>query len=340
MKIQCPSCDQRLEIPEELAGQTIECPACNASLVVPAPTAPPPAPTRVEKAAPSGRSKSKKSKLVIASIPCVVVVVLVLVFLSGPRTPDISIHEAAKEGNIEAVEQHLNAGTNPNTEDEFSSETGNMNFSGTPLHVAAGNGQKEIAELLISKGANVNALSKLAVKKMMNSPIGTLGPLDEPFEVKMSALDLAVGNDHKEIVELLIANGAELNGAESGKPTPLMAAIMKNDIEIVELLVNNGANINAEMTLGQTPLRMAISSTKHSPSQNKIARLLIEKGADVNAKTKNGSTLLHVAAGRSDREIVELLINKGLDVNAKVSTYFYGTHPFVCCCFTRPNGNS
>ena len=40
-----------------------------------------------------------------------------------------------------------------------------MNFSGTPLHVAAGNGQKEIAELLISKGANVNALSKLAVKK-------------------------------------------------------------------------------------------------------------------------------------------------------------------------------
>tara|TARA_Y100000766_G_C18708146_1_gene507633 strand:+ start:34 stop:282 length:249 start_codon:yes stop_codon:yes gene_type:complete len=31
MKIQCPSCDQRLEIPEELAGQTIECPACNAS---------------------------------------------------------------------------------------------------------------------------------------------------------------------------------------------------------------------------------------------------------------------------------------------------------------------
>ena len=35
MKIQCPSCDQRLEIPEELAGQTIECPACNASLGAP-----------------------------------------------------------------------------------------------------------------------------------------------------------------------------------------------------------------------------------------------------------------------------------------------------------------
>jgi|TARA_B100001741_G_C16162493_1_gene418620 uncharacterized paraquat-inducible protein A len=35
MKIQCPSCDQSLEIPEELAGQTIECLACNASLGAP-----------------------------------------------------------------------------------------------------------------------------------------------------------------------------------------------------------------------------------------------------------------------------------------------------------------
>ena len=41
MKIPCSSCNQRLEIPEELAGQTIECPACNASLAVPAKAAPP-----------------------------------------------------------------------------------------------------------------------------------------------------------------------------------------------------------------------------------------------------------------------------------------------------------
>ena len=32
MKIPCPSCKQRLEIDEQLAGKTIECPACNANL--------------------------------------------------------------------------------------------------------------------------------------------------------------------------------------------------------------------------------------------------------------------------------------------------------------------
>jgi hypothetical protein len=35
MKIPCSSCNQRLEIPEELAGQTIECPACKGCLAVP-----------------------------------------------------------------------------------------------------------------------------------------------------------------------------------------------------------------------------------------------------------------------------------------------------------------
>ena len=55
MKIPCSSCNQRLEIPEELAGQTIECPACNASLAVPAVEAPPAVAPQVRDAIPSER---------------------------------------------------------------------------------------------------------------------------------------------------------------------------------------------------------------------------------------------------------------------------------------------
>ena len=35
MKIPCPNCNQRLDIPEELAGQNIECPACNEKVNIP-----------------------------------------------------------------------------------------------------------------------------------------------------------------------------------------------------------------------------------------------------------------------------------------------------------------
>ena len=64
------------------------------------------------------------------------------------KAPDISIHGAAGFGNIEAVKQHLAAGTDVNA------KTGG---GGTPLHDAAAEGHKEIAELLIAKGADVNA---------------------------------------------------------------------------------------------------------------------------------------------------------------------------------------
>ena len=67
----------------------------------------------------------------------------------GPKAPDISIIDAAKQGNIEAVKQHIAAGTDVNAKDEDGY---------TPLHVAAWEGHKEIAELLIAKGADVNAI--------------------------------------------------------------------------------------------------------------------------------------------------------------------------------------
>jgi len=70
----------------------------------------------------------------------------------GPQPPDISIHKAASVGNIEAVKQHLTAGTDLNAK-------GGVNGS-TPLHVAAAYGHKEIVELLIDKGADVNAKNK------------------------------------------------------------------------------------------------------------------------------------------------------------------------------------
>jgi len=77
----------------------------------------------------------------------------VLVVGCGPKAPDISIHDAAGEGNIEAVKQHLAAGTDVDVKAEWYDEW-------TPLHYAAYSSQKEVAELLIDKGADVNAKDK------------------------------------------------------------------------------------------------------------------------------------------------------------------------------------
>ena len=67
----------------------------------------------------------------------------------GAKAPDISIHDAAEKGNIEAVKQHIAAGTEVNAKDDA--------LEWTPLFMAAAWGHREVVELFIANGADVNA---------------------------------------------------------------------------------------------------------------------------------------------------------------------------------------
>ncbi len=92
------------------------------------------------------------------------------------KASDISIHDAAGDGNIEAVKQHLAAGVDVNAQ----------NGGGpAPLHLAAWKGHFDAAELLIAADADVNA-------KMDDG--------DTP-------LDLAKG--HPEIADILRKHGGK-----------------------------------------------------------------------------------------------------------------------------------
>ena len=99
------------------------------------------------------------------------------------KAPDISITQAAETGNIEAIKQHLAAGADVNT----------MTAS---LHRAAYNKHKEIIELLITNGVDVNGKNDAA---------------ETPLHLATT----------KEIAELLIANGADVNAATNRGTTPL-----------------------------------------------------------------------------------------------------------------------
>ncbi|MDP6735346.1 MAG: ankyrin repeat domain-containing protein, partial [Nitrospinaceae bacterium] len=92
------------------------------------------------------------------------------------KAPDISINDAVEKGNIEAVKQHIAAGTDVNVKREYGF---------TPFHYAAYEGHKKIVELLIGKGADVNA----------------------KIDDGRTPLHFAAPEDHKEIAELLIAKG-------------------------------------------------------------------------------------------------------------------------------------
>lgn len=84
----------------------------------------------------------------------------------GPSVPDVSIHAAAGEGNIEAVKRHIAAGADVNVKDD----DGDWKDGQTPLHYAASRSHKEIIKLLIAKGPDVNAKDK---SSMVWTPLET-----------------------------------------------------------------------------------------------------------------------------------------------------------------------
>ena len=68
--------------------------------------------------------------------------------------PSVDIWTAAEQGDIKAVKQHLDAGTDVNAKDKYGR---------TPLDEAAGEGHKEVVELLIAEGADVNLKTNIGV---------------------------------------------------------------------------------------------------------------------------------------------------------------------------------
>jgi ankyrin repeat protein len=67
----------------------------------------------------------------------------------------------------------------------------------------------------------------------------------------------AAGEDYMEIVELLIANGADVNVKGENGWTPLHEAVREDQKEVVKLLITKGAGVNPKTNSGETPLDVA-----------------------------------------------------------------------------------
>jgi len=173
---------------------------------------------------------------------------------------------------------------------DINTRTGSRGW--TPLHIAVMQSNKDMAEWLISKGADLNAANQN----------NELTPL------------LITGMSGKtDLAELLISKGANVSTCDNYFKTPLHYAARNGHGEVVQLLIRNQADIEAKSGLGYTALHYA-SIYGHVS----VAQLLIEKGADVNARTTYGGSIpLHLACLRGQKDVVEMLIAKGADINAK-----------------------
>ena len=190
--------------------------------------------------------------------------------LIAPAPPPRGIWRAADQGNIEAVKKHLDAGVDIHVLDK--------KYGFAPLHYAAAGGHKEIVELLLAKGADVNQRDKIG----------------------KTPTYWAMRYGRKEVTAILRKHGGKTE-IELAPKTSIWNAVAANNIEFVKELLISGEDVNAKFTKGARPLHATGMFGRKD-----VAEFLIAKGADGNAKDNNGETALDWAVFVYDWEQLEV----------------------------------
>ncbi|MBO9496785.1 ankyrin repeat domain-containing protein [Thalassotalea sp. G20_0] len=194
----------------------------------------------------------------------------------------------------------------------------------TALHIAALRGSKRIIELLVNKGADVNAKTSYGWTAIRcaykNGPITPLIRCMVNAGLKIDAMcDSSTMLAHAaregcwELVEFLLDKGAKVNTEINIKGTALHLAVLQGRPDIIKMLMNHGANINVRNHhKGKSVLHFAARL-----GRPEIIEQLIDHGADISARDNKGKTVLHDAARQDQPDIIEQLRNYGADINAR-----------------------
>ena len=245
-----------------------------------------------------------------------------------------------------AKKADVNAGTNVSF--PYKGET---IFKGsTPLMAALENLHPEIAEMLISKGANVNQCNENGSTPLMiaatKKDIKTLQTLIDkgakvntettyPFTYKgdtvfadSTALMGALAYNRKENANLLIDHGANIKARNKSGGDALMIAASACDADMVKTLLEKGADpknaITQDFTYKGLPVFIgstALMGAADAGNADSVTAL-IKAGADPNATNKVGATALMAAAAKGHLAAVEALVAGGAKIDARTTERF------------------
>jgi ankyrin repeat protein len=219
-----------------------------------------------------------------------------------------ALWRAAEKGDVKLVEHLLTKQQNQTAYD-------------AALRSAAQMGHKQIAELVLARGANVDAwlgsgftplffavageYDHRAIQDFSSLPLDNFpermrkardrDSLDAMFEDLNLKSTIDTNAETKpaepppiphDLVELLVQHGADVNarGGPSNM-TVLHYAIYGGDKEVIELLLDHGAQVNPPLVSGRLPFRyIAPLHLAAYYGELAICELLIDHGAEVNAR--------------------------------------------------------
>lgn len=161
----------------------------------------------------------------------------------------------------------------------------------TALRLAAYSDHPETVTELSRLGANLNGLAD-------DSYSGTV-------------LHWAVYFHKRDLIEMLLGLGADINGQDSYQRSPLFIACRAGYNDIIDFLIANNADVNLKDRVGQTPLFEVVAMGKLEA----IRRFLGACTIDVNSEDNDKKYAVQLAAERRNYEVVKLLVSRSTVVD-------------------------
>ncbi|UOF02559.1 ankyrin repeat domain-containing protein [Bdellovibrio reynosensis] len=186
----------------------------------------------------------------------------------------------------------------------------------TPLSYAVQGGKTDVAELLLSKKANPNALLEKSplICRILETSHNIM--LEKVFKYNVNpAVDCgnttplltAIENSNIFATQLLLKAGVPLDKKDGQNKLPLQEASKKGLSEIVELLLQNGAPVNLRDANDNTAL--------HFAANEKVLKALLSAKAEVNAVNAEGDTPLFAAIKNNRKNLPQILLNHQAEIH-------------------------
>uniref|UniRef100_A0A673NP42 non-specific serine/threonine protein kinase n=1 Tax=Sinocyclocheilus rhinocerous TaxID=307959 RepID=A0A673NP42_9TELE len=197
------------------------------------------------------------------------------------------------------------------------------NKHGTPpLLIAAGCGNVQIIDVLMKKGAEIQAFDKTGATAIYHAArhghVGTLRflhekkcPLDIQDKSGETALHVAARYGNVDVVQYLCSIHANPDLVDREQETPLHCAAWHGYSAVARALCEAGCDVNARNREGESPLL-----TASARGFKDIVECLLEHGANLDSADKFGRTALHLAASNGGLEVVRHLCVTGANTEA------------------------
>ena len=216
----------------------------------------------------------------------------------------IYFNKACAVGDLEPVKTYLSQGASIH----------GMRGCFPPLYhaLSGGFGDKsppvpsfEVARYLIARGADIN-------KPVLFNNVPRYGYPQAGVDEKASwLLAKFCGSGPMEVVEFLLAHGAEANAAA----LTYACRAQWRSVELCQLLLDHGAPVNPVDKSFDTPLWYACISPPDKFGENlTLVAFLLDRGADINQMTANRWWgYLELACSMCDVALARLLLDRGID---------------------------